>query len=201
MKFLDHRLERPHYYNKPGSRISHLIAEPPQGVELPPRSPSYYEFAYARCDFFMDRDQSVQPKTALPDGTRLCRSCVRSVLSALHWALGHNGLSIGRLMGESGIEMQLLHWKVNGTKFCTPGVYMVPGAKPGEVLYRFRADGRDWCVELQILDLNTWTWAAKDPDHDDTFRWISRQLVDHVLAGRLLGSQRDELEQGLFEDL
>lgn len=66
----------------------------------------------------------------------------------------------------------------------TRGIRIINQGIPGSLGFEFRVSRKDWRIELQILDMNTWTWTAGTQDHETTCQWIVQQLSDLVITPR-----------------
>lgn len=183
----DNRLRKPKYMKK---GVIHLVHDWPGVKKINP------QFIKSLCDDLMTRGKGpLYGRVAA--GTHICKNCLRSVNSAIRELASDLVYRIMQVMEKDDVSLQALQW--GGTFYY--GIVAQSTDTPGEVRFRFKAEGQLWSIELQLLEPDTWTWA-NTADDVTLAKWIGDKLAEQVILGRITPgteSYMEEMLDGLFE--
>jgi len=193
------RLLKPAYLVKKGREIAHSNKSSIAHLIMPGSSFVWNnkDAINARCNESFPSGNSTVFLTQ-PEKTRLCKSCVRSVQTALNGYIRDLKHPIECCLDKMGV-------RPNQNKKVTElwsHVSYSEGAAPGLYIFSFEMFEQVWDVEVRILDLDRWVWGFGDAYAD---AWIAKQMVDHAkeqhLAPQSVVDQwTDDLEIPLFEE-
>jgi len=140
-----------------------------------------------------------------PAHLRICKRCAKVVGAALlDHITSHMVGSISRAVARH-FELGYHRW---GTRYSNK-VRPLRGSKPGSIKFLFlHREMRE--VEIQLLDIENWTWLTEQPTNDEWGTWIGNEIVrrrrefeknleQNFRVWRQL--EEDTLEEGLFSDL